>query len=221
MPLLNLASSHHEDWFNPKKSHRSFGAIGAICVTCFFFLQFQIGLKNQIHKNTNTTDFMDLTWIPVFTPQALPETPSQKQKIPEKVNNKIVREVQEKTISFSITNVPSISSPTKTQTETDNKTEITTIEQSSESKPAAESTLKFDSKSIRRAYQDSKTDIQKMAEASGKPLIKTPYTSKYDEFQNAASRAAKKDCLSANSGGSLLSLITIPVMAAMDKCKLP
>ena len=215
MPLLNLTTSHHEDWFNPKKSHRSFGAIGAICVTCFFFLQFQIGLKNHIYTNKKTADFIDLTWIPVFTPQVLPETPPQKKEAPPKVHNKIAQKMQKKTNSSSITNFPSISSPIKTETE------ITTIEQTSEAKPAAESTLKFDSKSIRRAYQDSKTDIQKMAEASGKPLIKTPYTSKYDEFQSAASRAAKKDCLSANSGGSLLSLIVIPVMAAMDKCKLP
>jgi hypothetical protein len=217
MPFLNLATLHQDDWFYPKKTHRIFGAIGALCLTCFFFLQFQIGLKNNLHTNTytKTAGFIDLTWVPVFIPQVLLETPPKAKIKPTKASKNIIQDVLVKENSPTLTNIPSI----RIQSETG--TEVTSLKQTSESKSSAESTLTFDSKSIRRAYQDSKTDIQKMAESSGKPLIKTPYTSKYDEFQSAASRAAKKDCLSANSGGSLLSLIVIPVMAAMDKCKLP
>ena len=40
-----------------------------------------------------------------------------------------------------------------------------------------------------------------------------------DRLGEAMSSAAKPDCISPNASGSLLSAITIPIAAAMDKCK--
>lgn len=40
-----------------------------------------------------------------------------------------------------------------------------------------------------------------------------------DRFGEAVSGAAKPDCVGPNAAGSLLGLITIPMAAAMDKCK--
>ena len=81
--------------------------------------------------------------------------------------------------------------------------------------------LQWDSKSINKAYNDSKTEIQKMAERSGKEM-NTPIKTKYEKFQTAAEQAATPDCLSPQSGG--LGLLSIPVIifaAATDKCKMP
>lgn len=78
------------------------------------------------------------------------------------------------------------------------------------------STFKYDSASVRQAYEASKTDIQKMAEKSGTTL-EDPKLTKHDKFQQAANRAAKPDCL--RQGGSILSLFVVAYQAATDHCK--
>jgi hypothetical protein len=40
-----------------------------------------------------------------------------------------------------------------------------------------------------------------------------------DKLGDAVSGAAKPDCFAPNAAGSLLSVITIPIAAASDKCK--
>jgi hypothetical protein len=40
-----------------------------------------------------------------------------------------------------------------------------------------------------------------------------------DKLAEGVSAAEKPDCIGPNSGGSLFGLITIPIAAAMDKCK--
>lgn len=58
--------------------------------------------------------------------------------------------------------------------------------------------LNIDRKALARAFQDSKTEIQKMAERSGKSLTATHET-KYDEFQAAAKEAAIPQCSDADA----------------------
>lgn len=58
--------------------------------------------------------------------------------------------------------------------------------------------LNIDRKALARAVQDSKTEIQKMAERSGKNLT-TPHESKYDQFQAAAKEAAIPQCSDADA----------------------
>ncbi len=64
----------------------------------------------------------------------------------------------------------------------------------------------FDSAGVRGAYEASKSDIQKMAEKNGTTLENSK-PSKHDQFQQAANRAAKPDCL--RQGGSILSLFVV------------
>lgn len=75
---------------------------------------------------------------------------------------------------------------------------------------------KYDSASVRQAYEASKSDIQKLAEKSGASL-EAPKASKHDRFQQAANRAAKPDCL--RQGGSILSLFVVAYQVATDHCK--
>lgn len=74
----------------------------------------------------------------------------------------------------------------------------------------------IDNSKIQRAYQDSKTDIEKQAEKSGKTLT-DPRLTQQEKFQQAANRAAKPDCL--RQGGSLLSLFVVAYQVATDHCK--
>jgi hypothetical protein len=76
--------------------------------------------------------------------------------------------------------------------------------------------FKYDSATIRQAYEASKSDIQKLAEKSGASL-EDPKSSKHDRFQQAANRAAKPDCL--RQGGSILSLFVVAYQVATDHCK--
>ena len=80
--------------------------------------------------------------------------------------------------------------------------------------------LPINSKTIAQAYNDSKSDIQKMAEASAKEL-NTPIKTKYDRFQTAAEQAVIPDCLAPQGPGGI-GLFAIPVIAfqaATGKCK--
>lgn len=74
----------------------------------------------------------------------------------------------------------------------------------------------FDSAGVRGAYEASKSDIQKMAEKNGTTL-ESSKPSKHDQFQQAANRAAKPDCL--RQGGSILSLFVVAYQVATDHCK--
>jgi hypothetical protein len=63
---------------------------------------------------------------------------------------------------------------------------------------ARSESLNIDSKALVKAFQDSKTEIQKMAERSGKSLS-APQETKYDQFQVAAKEAAIPQCTDADA----------------------
>jgi hypothetical protein len=81
------------------------------------------------------------------------------------------------------------------------------------------SSLRFDREAIAKAYKEGKSEIQKMAEASGKDKIMTigPPT-KSERYQEAIARGYKPDCISPNMAGGLLAIPVIGYMIATDKC---
>lgn len=82
------------------------------------------------------------------------------------------------------------------------------------------------SKAVWSAYQDSRSDIQKMASRKGIALH-APRLNKYDEFQNAAENAVIPGCLEKGTSSklgldSLKGLLIIPALtisALRGKCK--
>jgi hypothetical protein len=89
----------------------------------------------------------------------------------------------------------------------------------SASSPTLTNKILNDKEALRRAYLESRSEIQKLADNSGKSLT-APHTDKYTQFQAAASAAAKPDCIGPKSGGAgLLSIPLIAIAAMTDKCK--
>jgi hypothetical protein len=83
----------------------------------------------------------------------------------------------------------------------------------------ASTPLQIDSKAIRKAYQDSKSEIEKLGERSGKLINDKPLT-KFDRFESAVNQAAKPECISQDTAGA--GLLAIPLVAywlVTDKCK--
>lgn len=69
---------------------------------------------------------------------------------------------------------------------------------------------------IRHASTASKSDVRRMAEASGTSLD-SPKLSKHEQLAQDVASSAKPDCL--EPGGSLLSVLVIAYQVARDKCK--
>lgn len=82
------------------------------------------------------------------------------------------------------------------------------------------SSLRFDREAIARAYKESKSEIQRMAEASGKDrIMETEPPSKSERYQASLERGYKPDCVSKSTGGAgLLAIPLIGYLIATDKC---
>lgn len=82
------------------------------------------------------------------------------------------------------------------------------------------SSLRFDREAIARAYTESKSDIQKMAEASGKDrIMEIGPPGKSERYQAAIAQGYKPDCVSKSTGGAgLLAIPLIGYLIATDKC---
>jgi hypothetical protein len=126
---------------------------------------------------------------------------------------------QSERITLSKTEAQAIHELPKEPANSNNSVNNSANSVASETAPALSSKILGDKEALKRAYLDSRSEIQKMADNSGKSLT-APHSTKFDQFQTAASAAAKKDCLSANSvGGGLLGIPLLAAMAALDKCK--
>jgi hypothetical protein len=214
MYLSTITQPH--DWHTSSKQQKFISIVGAYTFT---FLIFTLFIQNSYRSTatveaTHHVNRMQFSWIKPKTHQ-----PQTTMTVPNQIS------LREKNKSHSVSIKKSVKTAIASSVENNTITTITPSNNPSiNTQPVtdpnsnAPQRLQFDSATIRRAYEDSKSDIQKMAEASGKPLH-PPHASKYDQFQTAASQAAKKDCLGPNAGGSLLSIFVIPFMAATDKCK--
>lgn len=82
------------------------------------------------------------------------------------------------------------------------------------------SSLRFDREAIAKAYKESKSEIQKMAEASGKDsLMEIRPPGKSERYQASLAQGYKPDCISKSTGGAgLLAIPLIGYLIASDKC---
>ncbi|MES2048278.1 MAG: hypothetical protein V4447_07755 [Pseudomonadota bacterium] len=205
---LNLSSAGYQQahwqtqWKNHDSKQRVFAASLAVLITVFLSLQF-----NYRSSKKSGTEFLNrpftvlmLQMIPAQRPKVEDQTPPKKSAInklrliPNPVRQ--TEKLSDSTAAFS--------------------TEITPAQTNEQ----AVTLLPINSKSIAKAYNDSKSEIQKMAEASGKEL-NTPGQTKYDRFQTAAEQAVIPDCLAPQEPGGI-GLLAIPVIAfqaATGKCK--
>lgn len=229
--MSEILLTHQTNWQPQTKQERSFAAIAAILISLTFFAQFnQQFVPNNPPDKLGNSKQLFLSWISVTktttAPQKIEVTPNTPKKIaPNKVAlNAISKQrpidgVMREQPATSITSINK-----ETTNETVKETAIAdplanTATQEPTFSAAGKTSIhlgKPNSAAIRAAYEASKSDIQKMADASNKTLINTP-ASKYEQFQGAANRAAKPDCL--RQGGSILSLLVVAYQAATDHCK--
>ena len=85
-------------------------------------------------------------------------------------------------------------------------------------KQPASAPIKIDAATIRAANLATKTELKKMAEASGAYFGDAPVRES-EKLASAIAQTAKEDCLGSKAGGSLLSVFVIPYMAARGKSK--
>jgi hypothetical protein len=189
-------------WQVHDTKQRVFAASLALLITVFLSLQFRPGTNKNSEKAFLNRPFtlLMLQMIPAEHPKVTDKIPTKKS-----ATNKL------KFIPATFRQAAKVSESTAVIS-----AEITptpTIEQ-------AVTLLPINSKSIAKAYNDSKSDIQKMAEASAKELD-TPVKTKFDRFQIAAEQAVIPDCLAPQGPGGI-GLFAIPVIAfqaATGKCK--
>lgn len=219
------------NWPQTSKLQRSISALCACLLTMSFIVIFkQTEFKKwQEPAEQEPSHRLQITWIneqlltqekPVDSLVKEPKLSAQRQsQFPNTpiTPKKNAAQKAKSAIRLTPDEISSAANPSQqiTSTSTDTKSTVTD-EVSPTTKSSGEGILKWDRDSLRRAYEDSKTDIQKMAEISGKPLPKTQ-TTKYEKFQTAAESAVKPDCL--RQGGSILSLFVIAYQAATDHCK--
>jgi hypothetical protein len=152
----------------------------------------------------NVRQFLNLRFIELMPPQGVAQKPDPDEKP--------VLSVQ-KSASQNLPQKQTIAPATLTASQT-------VISEPSQLPADPLSTpLQIDSRAVRRAYQDSKSEIELQAERSGRVLNDKPKT-KFDRLETAVAQAAKADCLGKDSGGA--GLLAIPValyLFAADKCK--
>jgi hypothetical protein len=189
-------------WHIHDTKQRVFAASLALLITVFLSLQFKPGTNNNSKNAFLNRPFtlLMLQMIPAERPKIEDKTPTKKPEINQlSLMPATVRQAAK--VSDSPSAIGAEITPTPT------------IEQ-------AVTLLPINNKSITKAYNESKSDIQKMAEASAKEL-NTPIKTKYDRFQTAAEQAVIPDCLAPQEPGGI-GLLAIPVIAfqaATGKCK--
>lgn len=178
----------------------------ACLITIFLALQFNHRLANHVVDNAQNSSLtlLNLELIKASARQVSPQETATK-----KIEGGMIIPMRSQTI-VSRSNVTIAA---QTELPSDPPQVIQTIQTS-------QTPLLINRNAISKAYNDSKSDIQKMAEASGKEL-NSPVKTQYEKFQTAAQEAAIPDCLSPQGPGGL-GLLAIPVIAfsaATGKCK--
>lgn len=238
--ILRISSSN---WQPQTKAQRAFASCAAVLISLTFLAQFNQQFTHTLLSDgmTHSREFI-LTWI---TPAKIINKSNTVEATSTPLSNKATQSKssmrdlakpktrsQTDTTNIAIT-VPPISitnqAPEKDITESNVADPLAAPPKKDTSKDATLSAEhrgtnltnlmsngKPNSAAVRAAYEASKSDIQKMAEANNKTLMTTP-NSKYEKFQDSANRAAKPDCL--RQGGSILSLFVVAYQAATDHCK--
>lgn len=195
-----------KDWRNRRGSQRIFVAMLSTIVPLAFFsvFWFQASIKSNRNSSQTTSTTLSIRFIEKIIeskPQARIDetnTVSRQQTRPNKPTSTVQNKAEE-TPPASLTPFPS---PTIS---TENSDGVRLILP--------------DSKTISRAYNDSKSEIQRMSERSGKPL-NDEIPSKYEVFQAKAEAARIPSCIAPNeAGGGLLAAPVIAYKALAGKCK--
>lgn len=203
MRLTHSSAGYQQaQWQNHDTKQRVFAASLVLLITVLLSLQFKIVQNNRSESEFLNRPFtlLILQMIPAISPIVEDQTSSPKSAI--RKLNLIPDPVRH---AEKVSDAPSAISA-----------EITPVQTNEQ----AETPLTINSKSIAKAYNDSKSEIQKMAESSGKEL-NSPIKTKFDRFQTAAEQAVIPDCLAPQEPGGI-GLLAIPVIAfqaATGKCK--
>lgn len=199
----------------PLQRSTSASAAFLIVVTALVVFQY----KQHQHINGNATQReSQLIWFHLPSPLA-PQIPTHKEDTTPAALPQIKKSKPEPTSMATIPAAITVSeNPSQLETKNDfddafksQKALDHAVDQTMTNKSAG-----IDSTSIKRAYQDSKSELQKQAEKNGTPLADARLTQQ-EKFQQAANRAAKPDCL--RQGGSILSLFVVAYQVATDHCK--
>jgi hypothetical protein len=206
---------HHDgtqikEWRNRRGSQQIFVAILSTIVPLAFFSVFM--LQASINSNSNFSQTTSTTLSIRFIEKIIDSKPEvsidekstapRQQTRPNKSSSTVQNKAEE-TPAASITALPSPSPSPSISTENSDGVRL----------------ILPDSKTISRAYNDSKSEIQRMSERSGKPL-NSEIPSKYEVFQARAEAARIPNCISPNeAGGGLLAAPVIAYKALAGKCK--
>lgn len=203
-------TAHQQQNWQPKRgTQRLTASLMAVLITLFMLLQ--LNHRSSNHAVREITDepstLMLLSFFSEKLPKVAAEIPSTNPTIVKRAKAAQLSYREKQTTAATDLIVP----------------EVTTATTITNNTPAANNilspTLQLDAKAIRKAYNDSKSDIQKMADVSGKEM-NTLTSSKYDRFQAAVNQAAKPDCIGKDTAGAgLLALPLIAFWAVTDKCK--
>jgi hypothetical protein len=202
---MNSSTLHSQQWHADDLLQRllATGLTILVALTLLMLFSYQSGrlAKNNIHNEVVT--FMTLHLIPK-------KMSMLKKQIPDDIvqrtfDKKTVKKIKKYAIPSTETTIITMPDADKSAT--------------ADLKKLPSAPLQIDSKSIRRAYNDSKSDIEKMAERSGKSLNDSR-ANKYDRFGAAFAQAEKPDCIGKQTAGAgLLAIPLIAYMVVADKCK--
>lgn len=195
----------------------------AVAISLFFLAQLHRDfLRSNVPATSLATRIMLLSFpTQKITVNTIQDTPKTNTAIAVSTTKRTIVNAQE----IKIRPTQNSDSPANDSVEAKPATELVTVfpdvpSTNATTKPvdplSGTARFKYDSATVRQAYEASKSDIQKLAEKSGNSL-EDPKVSKHDRFQQAANRAAKPDCL--RQGGSILSLFVVAYQVATDHCK--
>ena len=200
--MTTSSYAKYQQWHNNDKKTRFFSAALAVLITFFLSLQYTYQ-SNKIIRNEALHQSLTIFILPTNRPPQIKEVVQTSTKKPIQTN-----------ISNSHTQSTSIK-----VVQTSAITETSPSQQTESTEPPT--TLRsMSSQEMLHIYNASKSEIQQMAESSGKKL-NTPVKSRYDRFQEAAENAAIPDCLSPQkpNGMGLFALPVIIFAASTGKCK--
>lgn len=227
----SLTATH--TWSNNTRSQRIVAASSSIAISLALLGVFTLSPRfSSIHLREPASTALEFFWVPQTNsntaanpltlaqsqPKSISNSSNPKLSTPSKVS--ALPSVPE-SITLSKTETQAIHTPIQTQAKEPISSNSSASSLTTETTPAPVLSNKIlsDKDALKRAYLDSRSEIQKMADNSGKSLT-APHSTKYDQFQTAASAAAKADCLGPKSGGAgLLSIPLIAIAAMTDKCK--
>ncbi len=192
---------------------RSSSASAAFLIVLAALSVFQVSQHRKAHHNTSQHQ-SQLIWLQAPAP-IVAALPPQKQNKARAAISITKKNQPTATTTASIQANPT-APEVPLQAESKNDFDDAFKSQANLDHTLANKGAGIDRTSIRRAYQDSKTELQKQAEKSGVQLADTRLTQQ-EKFQQAANRAAKPDCL--RQGGSILSLFVVAYQVATDHCK--